>query len=796
MWDQGTKKLLVLTAVVIMGATSFAGCFGSPPPPPPPPANIPPFANAAASTSLASAHDAVSFTATGSDLDGTISSWRWNFGDGMNATVQNASHAFDHQGTYYVTLNITDNSGGTYDTVTTGAPIRVDVLPNFPASTAEDVPLASLTLWSASSVIKPTNALTWSAAGSAGSWNADATSPGTITEYKMDYGDGSAADTHDNVSLETHAWDGNFTHTYATAGVFAANLKVTTSSGKSDFAYWTVVVVSTATTPGGVKNPRTLIIETFGQPQFLDPAVAYDDASGQVIQAVYETLITYDGAAVDRFIPLLAETMPTIANGGITNSNMTYTFNLRHGVKFHTGAEMKAADVVYSFKRVIDIDDPGGPAWILTQVLNNTSVVAVDDYTVQFNLMQPYGAFVSTLAYTVAAVVNKATVEANGGLVYHTQNTWMNSHTDGTGPWILKSWVNGQQIVLDKNPNYHNTTTAAKLDHVIIRFVTEFSTRLLELRSGDADIITVPGANRPEIQAVAANPAEKVKIESGASTWVVFTGAFNFNINVSQRGDIGTVPSPDNVPSDFFQDVQMRKAFSLAFNYDDYITNVAKGLAFRLSGIIPKGMYGYESTLPMPQYDLDAARTAYNASAYVAANGYSTGFNLTIGYNAGNTNRQKASENLKAGVEALGPNIHLNVVGFEWSVYLGLTLHTPSGEPGALGVFFIGWGPDYADPDDYVVPFCKTGGTYPAFTGYSNATVDAWIAEAGAIPNGPDRLALYHNIQESIVNDYVYLYVTEGKNFHVAKTWVTGWYFNPMMSGGDLGGNMASINKA
>lgn len=241
MGNQATKKMLVLTAVVIMGGSAFAGCFGTPPPPPPPPANIPPFANAAASTNLASVGDSVSFTATGSDLDGTITAWRWNFGDAMNATTQNATHAFGHQGTYYVTLNITDNSGGKYDTVTTGAPIRIDVLPNFPASTAEDVPLASLTLWNATSVIKPGNALTWSAAGSAGSWNSDASSPGTITQYMMDYGDGSAMDTHDNVSLETRTWDGNFSHNYASAGIFSANLKVTTSTAKSDLAYWTVV---------------------------------------------------------------------------------------------------------------------------------------------------------------------------------------------------------------------------------------------------------------------------------------------------------------------------------------------------------------------------------------------------------------------------------------------------------------------------------------------------------------------------------------------------------------------------
>jgi peptide/nickel transport system substrate-binding protein len=131
-----------------------------------------------------------------------------------------------------------------------------------------------------------------------------------------------------------------------------------------------------------------------------------------------------------------------------------------------------------------------------------------------------------------------------------------------------------------------------------------------------------------------------------------------------------------------------------------------------------------------------------------------------------------------------------------WATYLGLTLHTASGMPGPVGVFFIGWGPDYADPDDYVVPFVQTGATYPQFTGYSNPAVDAKIAQAASIPNSATRLDLYNQIQQTFIDDNAMLLVSEAKNFHVAKDWVKGWYFNPMLSGGDLGGNFAQIDKS
>ena len=78
------------------------------------------------------------------------------------------------------------------------------------------------------------------------------------------------------------------------------------------------------------KDPTTFVEVTIGDADTLDPALAYDTASGEVIQNVYETLVFYDGNATDKFVPMLAEEMPTISEDG-----KTYTFKMRQGVKFH-----------------------------------------------------------------------------------------------------------------------------------------------------------------------------------------------------------------------------------------------------------------------------------------------------------------------------------------------------------------------------------------------------------------------------------------------------------------------------
>lgn len=793
MWNGQKTRILVLFASVLMGTTAIAGCFGTPEEPL---INLPPFATATADTNLALAGETVTFTGDAADLDGTVDVYTWNFGDGTTGTGQTATHTYDHQGRYYVTLNVTDDGGETYDTIVTGTPIRVDVLPNFPDTTPDDQPLAQLTLWSATSIVRPNTELSWSALTSAGSWNLDATAPGVLETYEMDFGDGSMVQSQAASDIGG-TWDGNFTNTYADSGVHTAALTVTTASGKSDTAMWTVIVIPAAPTAGGVKNPDTIIIETIGQPETLDPAIAYDSASGEVLEAVYETLLTYDGDRPDRFVPVLAAEIPTIANGLITNNNQTYRFNIRDNVMFHSGKVLDAYDVEYSFKRVMIIDDPGSPSWIFTQVMNESSVVATDAHTLEITLERPYGAFLSTLAYTVASVMNKDFVEAHGGTVAGQKNDYLAKHVDGTGPFVLGSWVTGQQIALDSFDDYWSTAGAAQVDHIIIKYINEYSTRLIELRSGAADIIYAPSPERPQLVDIASHTEEKIAIQTGAGTWSVTMGTFNWNINTTTeaRALIGSVASPDNVPADFFSDINMRKAFSYAFDYAQYITDVAKGYAKRLVGVIPSGMYGYDSTLTPPPFDMTQAQAAYDASDWVAANGADYGFNLTIGYNCGNTAREGAALILKDGVESLGNNINLNVKCWEWPTYLGLTLHTGSGDPGPVGVYFIGWGPDYADPDDYVVPFARTGGTYPAYSGYSNTSLDAMIDAAAEMPNSQARLDLYHDIQVALLGDFSMMWLTESTNFHVSKTWVKGWYFNPMFAQSDQGGKLSTLYK-
>src|SRR5574341_1108194 len=81
-----------------------------------------------------------------------------------------------------------------------------------------------------------------------------------------------------------------------------------------------------------VKNPDTLIIQSFGDPASLDPATAYDTASsGVLLWNIYETLIFFSGGRTDLYEPMLATEVPSVANGGISRDGKTYVFKIREG---------------------------------------------------------------------------------------------------------------------------------------------------------------------------------------------------------------------------------------------------------------------------------------------------------------------------------------------------------------------------------------------------------------------------------------------------------------------------------
>ncbi len=113
-------------------------------------------------------------------------------------------------------------------------------------------------------------------------------------------------------------------------------------------------------------DPETFVyVAGAGGPQTLDPAAAYDTASGEIIHYVYDNLFEYVGGDLNNIGPMLATEVPTVENGLMSEDGLTIRVPIRQGVKFHNGAELTPEDVKYSFVRGMLADPAGGPMWIM-----------------------------------------------------------------------------------------------------------------------------------------------------------------------------------------------------------------------------------------------------------------------------------------------------------------------------------------------------------------------------------------------------------------------------------------------
>ncbi len=299
---------------------------------------------------------------------------------------------------------------------------------------------------------------------------------------------------------------------------------------------------ATISKAAGAPNPTTFTKATTADLTDLDPALAYDTTSGEILQNVYETLVYFDGWAMEKFVPKLAESFEVSADG------LTYTFKLRPNVKFHSGNVMTASDAAYSFQRGLlqggyvspqttlaeaffgvgldDIsllvdetgtlaDDREGmvaadPALLKAACETVKSVITADDAagTVTMKLKQPWGPFLATIANPWGSVLEKKWVVENAGwdgscdtwqnfYAASTADDSINTITNGTGPFKLDHWTPSQESVLVRNPDYWGKAPA--LERVVVLPISEFGTRFAMLQAGDADFIDVLPDQRPQV---------------------------------------------------------------------------------------------------------------------------------------------------------------------------------------------------------------------------------------------------------------------------------------------------------
>jgi peptide/nickel transport system substrate-binding protein len=374
--------------------------------------------------------------------------------------------------------------------------------------------------------------------------------------------------------------------------------------------------------------------------------------------------------------------------------------------------------------------------------------------------------------------VNKKVVEANGGLTPGFYNDWMNQHGTevGSGPFKLVEWTPKQRVVVERNENYWGT--APKLARVIINEVDEVGTRELALFAGDADVVTLPATNLFDVidKDKWLSNKEVVTIKPGLSVSMdpTYTVSPNFGLNTKWTDPVTGAMPMDN--RDF------RYGMSYAFDYKTFIDTVVNGAAIQGVGPIPPGMFGYNEELVKSlqfSYSPDKAKEYFLKAK--AAGAYSDGQVITLFYNTGNEARRRGCLLLKDSVAALGVGLTLEVQELDWPTFLAKT------RAKELPIFYIGWAPDFADPDDYVPVFANGEiGTFARRQGFNDPAINAKIDQAAIEADPAKRKALYDEVTTWLFQEAYTIWTAVPLNIHVARDWVKGWFYNPMFSGPDI----------
>jgi peptide/nickel transport system substrate-binding protein len=506
-----------------------------------------------------------------------------------------------------------------------------------------------------------------------------------------------------------------------------------------------------------IKNPTTIVRYDIGDAKTLDPADAYDTGSSEPIFSIYDTLVTYKGNNTKTFYPCLA------TDWTVSNDSLTWTFNLRHNVKFSNGNDFTAEDVKYSFDRVLIMGAPeSGVDWILAQCMDTNSTTVLDDYTIQIKLTESYGGFLALMPYTVAAIVDKDYVEANGGVVAGQENVWMKEHPMGTGPYMLDHWTRATEIVLIRNPTYWGGWDGKHPEKVVIKYADEAATRILALKNGDADFAYIPYANLEDVigeKGIVVHPFDSYDVQLVA-------------INTKASNNM------------YLADGEVRKALSYAFDYDTAIETAWNGYASRLAGAIPNGMPYYETQnngQPYYNFDLTMAEQILDDAGYAKdydLDGTMYRFNGTtmrLFYNAGNSEREKMAVMFRGALDGIG--ILSSIIAEGWPQLLHRMYTTDDWD-----MMFIGWGPDYNDPDDYIAPFIGSAdiGQDTYNTGYMNETVDEKILEGKYSAISTVRAAAYKTAYDIYIQEPSMIFVVQRQYIRPWRDWVQNYSYNPV----------------
>ncbi len=460
-----------------------------------------------------------------------------------------------------------------------------------------------------------------------------------------------------------------------------------------------------------------------------DPAIEFSNGIS-VHNLVYEQLLRYD-PKTQEIIPMLAETYSASDDG------MTWTFNLRQGVKFQNGDEMTAADVKYSLDRTIEMG--AGAAYIFFGV---DSVEVIDDYTIEISLAFPNPLDLVLTSGYAAFVYSSDCVDE--------ENNWMDDMAGcGTGPYKYRTADWSDEVILVEHSDYWAGWPENHISTVVFKKVSEPATRRQMIESGEATVTTYLPYS--DVNALKEVDSVTVYVEPSFQNLMAMLN--------NQKPPL--------------DDPLVRQALAYAFPYEEVINSAAGGYARQAYSAVPFGMWGWSDSLPQYQYDLDMAADLLAEAGY--ADG---GFSLLLTYLSGDEAEKNAAELYKSELAKLGIDLEIRSMPWDSQWELG-----KSSDPEARqDIYMFYWWPDLPSPYSFLYsPFHSEDEVLFNLAYYYNEEFDTLIDTANELTTTDFETAeaMFIEAQEMLLNDAATIFVYDQQDLWITDSSLQGFYYNP-----------------
>ena len=448
-------------------------------------------------------------------------------------------------------------------------------------------------------------------------------------------------------------------------------------------------------------------------PETLDPARIADTYGRSVSQQIFDGLVQFDQTLAIK--PALAEFWRSSRDG------LTWTFELRKGVKFHNGRELVADDVVYSFSRLLDPKTRSAAAELFLNIKGArdfakgsartvSGLVALDRYTVQVTLDEAVVPFVSLLPIGQAKIVPRDLTEASGST--------FGSHPVGTGPFKFVRWERGKEIVLGANPDYFDGPP--KIARLVYRLFPGDQRDAMhdEFLKGNLEDGPVP--LRADRRMLAADEAH-IYVKRPT----ISLRFYGFNTRIK--------------PLD---DRRVRQAIVLAINRESIVETVFFGQPIFARGILPPGMLAFNPDLVGYPFDPKKARDLLAEAGYAGGRGLPP---ITIWSGTKREDILREHEQIKKSLAAVGAPVEFQYLT-NWPTFSKMV------DDGKLPIFLYAWYADVPDPDNFLAKLFHSRGRNNFF-GYANPVVDDLLSGARSVPDLQVRAERYRKAERLILDD-------------------------------------------